>query len=153
MIFGGRDLVPFVKHVQIGQPIGQLIVHNGIHTEGGAGDSLVRGVITRLSAHALSIQPGGRVETVQVGGSMDSTGTGVAAVDVRGEIGTMQVAGGIHAAGADADALRLEGGTLRLRDTEVTSSKGAAIRLTANAGIQLSGVNANGANADVVVER
>jgi hypothetical protein len=139
--------------IQIGQPIGQLIVHNGIHTEGGAGDSLVRGVITRLSAHALSIQPGGRVETVQVGGSMDSTGTGVAAVDVRGEIGTMQVAGGIHAAGADADALRLEGGTLRLRDTEVTSSKGAAIRLTANAGIQLSGVHANGANADVVVER
>ena len=84
---------------------------------------------------------------------MDSTGTGVAAVDVRGEIGTMQVAGGIHATGADADALRLEGGTLRLRDTEVTSSKGAAIRLTANAGIQLSGVHANGANADVVVER
>ena len=47
--------------IQIGQPIGRLIVHNGIHTEGGAGDSLVRGVITRLSAHALSIQPGGRV--------------------------------------------------------------------------------------------
>jgi hypothetical protein len=65
----------------------------------------------------------------------------------------MQVAGGIHAAGADADALRLEGGTLHLSDTKVTASNGAAIRLTANAAIQLSGVHANGANADVVVER
>src|SRR6266540_3634905 len=53
--------------IQIGQPIGRLIVHKGIHTEGGTGDSLVRGVITRLSAHALSIQPGGRVEAVEVG--------------------------------------------------------------------------------------
>jgi hypothetical protein len=139
--------------IQIGQPIGRLIVHKGIHTEGGAGDSLVRGVITRLSAHALSIQPGGRVEAVEVGGRLGSTGADVAAVDVRGEVGTMQVAGGIHAAGADADALRVEGGTLGLRDTEVSASGGAAIRLTANAAIQLSGVHAHGARSDIVVER
>jgi hypothetical protein len=139
--------------IQIGQPIGQLIVRNGIRTEGSAGDSLVRGVITRLSAHTLSIQPGGRVETVHVGGGLDSAGAGVAAVDVRGEIGTMQVVGGIHAAGADADALRLEGGALSLRDTEITASDGAAIRLTANAGIQLRDVHAHGAHGDVVVER
>jgi hypothetical protein len=139
--------------VQIGQPIGRLIVHKGIHTEGGAGDSLVRGVITRLSAHALSIQLGGRVEAVEVGGTLSSSGADVAAVDVKGEVGTMHVAGGIHAAGADADALRLDGGTLSLRDTEVTASGGAAIRLTANAGIQLSGVHAHGAHGDVTVER
>ena len=139
--------------IQIGQPIGRLIVHKGIHTEGGAGDSLVRGVITRLSAHALSIQPGGRVEAVEVGGTLSSTGAGVVAVDVRGEVGAMHVTGGIHAAGADADALSVEGGTLDLRDTQVSASGGAAIRLTANAGIQLNGVHANGARGDVVVER
>lgn len=139
--------------IQIGQPIGRLIVHGGIHTEGGAGDSLVRGVITRLSAHALSIQPAGRVEAVEVGGMLGSTGADVAAVDVRGEVGTMHVAGGIHAGGADADGLRLDGGTLRLFDTEVSASGGAAIRLTANAGIQLSGVHAHGAHGDVVVQR
>ncbi len=139
--------------IQIGQPIGRLIVHKGIHTEGGTGDSLVRGVITRLSAHALSIQPGGRVEAVEVGGALGSTGADVATVDVRGEVGTMHVVGGIHAGGADADALHLEGGTLGLRDTEVSASAGAAIRLTANAGIQLSGVHAHGAHGDVVVQR
>jgi hypothetical protein len=139
--------------IQIGQPIGRLIVHNGIHTEGGAGDSLVRGVITRLSAHALSIQPGGRVEAVEVGGTLASTGADVVAVDVRGEVATMHVARGIHAAGADADGVRVEGGMLRLRDTEVTASGGAAIRLTANAGIELSGVHAQGARGDVVVQR
>ncbi len=106
--------------IQIGQPIGRLIVHRGIHTEGGAGDSLVRGVITRLCAHALSVQPGGRVEAVEVGGALDSTGADVAAVEVRGE---------------------------------VSASGGAAIRLTANAGIQLSGVHAHGAHGDVLVQR
>ena len=138
--------------IQIGQPIGRLIVHNGIHTEGGAGDSLVRGVITRLSAHALSVQPGGRVETVEIGGSLGSAGAGVAAVDVRGEIATMHAAGGIHATGADADALRLEGGTLGLHDTEVSARRGVAIRLTDSAGIRLSAVHAHGAVGDVVVQ-
>ena len=138
--------------IQVGQPIGRLIVHRGIHTDGGAGDSLVRGVITRLSAHALSIQAGGRVEVVEVGGALGSTGAGVAVVDVRGEVGTMHVAGGIHAAGADADALRLEGGRLTLRDTEVSASGGTAIRLTANACVELSGVQAHGAFGDVVVQ-
>jgi hypothetical protein len=139
--------------IQIGQPIGRLIVHRGIHTEGGAGDSLVRGEITRLSAHALSVQPGGRVEAVEVAGALGSTGADVAAVEVRGEVGTMHVVGGIHAAGAGADALRLDGGMLGLRDTEVSASGGAAIRLTANAGIQLSGVHAHGAHGDVLVQR
>jgi hypothetical protein len=34
----------------------------------------------------------------------------------------MQVAGGIQATGPDADALRLPGGALRLRDTEITAT-------------------------------
>ena len=139
--------------IQIGQPIGRLTVRGGIHTEGGAGDSLVRGVITRLSAHALSIQPGGRVDTVEVAGALASSGRDVAAVDVRGEVATMHVTGGIRAAGEGADALRVEGGTLGLRDTEVSANGGTAIRLIANAGIQLSGVHARGGHADVVVER
>lgn len=139
--------------IQVGQPIGRLTVHNGIRTEGGAGDSLVRGVITRLSAHALSIQPGGQVEAVEVAGALASSGPGVAAVDVRGEVATMHVAGGIHAAGEGADALRIEDGNLGMRDTEVSASGGVAIRLTAAAGVQLSGVHARGARGDVVVQR
>jgi hypothetical protein len=138
--------------IQIGQPIGRLTIHRGIHTEGSAGDSLVRGVITRLSAHALSIQARGRIDAVEVAGALASRGADVAAVDVRGEVGTMHVAGGIRAGGAGADALRVEGGTLALRDTEVNANEGAAIRLTGNAGIHLSGVRAHGTHGDVVVE-
>jgi hypothetical protein len=139
--------------IQIGQPIGGLTLRRGVHTEGGAGDSLVRGVITRLSAHALSIQPGGRIEAVEVAGALASDGPDVAAVDVKGEVGRMRVGGGIRAAGAGADAVRVEGGTLGLRDTEVTANEAAAIRLTANAGIRLSRVQARGKHDDVVVER
>jgi hypothetical protein len=139
--------------IQIGQPIGRLIVHGGIHTRGGAGKSLVRGQVVRLAAHALSIQPGGHVRAVEVGGALRSTGAGIAAVDVRGEVDTMYVAGGIHADGADADALRVEGGTLGLRDTRVSADTGVAVRVTGEARLHLSGVQARGSRGDVVVER
>jgi len=139
--------------IQIGQPIGRLTVHRGIHTDGGAGESLVRGAIVRLAAHALSIQAGGRVEAVEVGDALRSTGAGIAAVDVRGEVDTMSVAGGIHADGTDADALRVEGGALGLRDTQVSANTGVAIRVTGESRLHLSGVHARGARGDVVVER
>jgi hypothetical protein len=139
--------------IQISQPIGRLTVHRGIHTGGGAGESLVRGKIVRMAAHALSIQPGGCVEAVEVGDALRSTGAGIAAVDVRGEVDTMYVAGGIHADGADADALHVQGGTLGLRDTQVSANTGVAIRVAGEARLHLSGVNARGARGDVVVER
>jgi hypothetical protein len=116
--------------VQIGQPIGRLTVHNGIRTHGGAGDSLVRGVITRLAAHALSVQPGGRVDQVEVGGSLASAGAGVTAVEVLGEVAEMRVAGGIRAEGDGADALHI-GGSVALYDTDVTARDGAALRVVA----------------------
>ena len=65
----------------------------------------------------------------------------------------MHVAGGIHADGADADALRVEGGALDLRDTQVSANTGVAIRMTGEARGPLSGVHARGARGDVVVER
>ena len=139
--------------IQVGQPIGRLIVHEGIHTHGGAGDSLVRGVITALSAHALSVQPGGRIASVEAGGAFASAGPDVAAVDIRGEVATMRVAGGIHARGKGADALRVDGGTIALHETEVNASDGAAIRLTPSSGIELRNVQALGSHGDVVVEQ
>ena len=84
--------------IQIGQPIGRLTVHNGVSTHGGTGESLVRGEIVRLSAHALSVQPGGRIERVDVGGTLSAAGPGVTAVDIRGEVVEMRVAGGVHGA-------------------------------------------------------
>jgi hypothetical protein len=116
--------------IQIGQPIGRLTVHNGISTAGGAGESLVKGVITRLSAHALSVLAGGGIGEVTIGGAATSAGTGVAAVLVQGEIGRMRVAGGISARGNGSDALHVDGGVLGLYETELHAADGEPLRLT-----------------------
>jgi hypothetical protein len=138
--------------VQIGQPIGRLTIHNGIRTSGGAGDSLVRGEIVRLSAHALSVQPGGQVDRIEVAGGLASAGEQVAAVEVRGEVGAMRVGGGIRAAGPAADALHVNGGRIRLSDTEVSAVEGAAIRVTGAGGVELRDVRPHGDHGDVVVQ-
>src|SRR6201987_4498081 len=36
--------------IQISQPVGQIMVRRGIETYGGTGDSLVKGVVVKLSA-------------------------------------------------------------------------------------------------------
>jgi hypothetical protein len=41
--------------MQISQPVGEIIVQRGIETYGGVGDSLVKGVVRRLSATAFSV--------------------------------------------------------------------------------------------------
>jgi len=113
--------------IQLGQPVGRLTVHKGITTAGAAGDSLVRGAIVRQVAHAVSIVPGGAVE--------------------------MRVGGGIRASGTGADGVRVDGGTVRLSDTEVRAGDGAGVRVTDTGGVELQNVHAHGAHGDVVVER
>jgi len=138
--------------IQVSEPLGRLAVRNGIHTLGGSGESLVKGVITQLSAHALSVLPGGSIGEVDIGGAVTSGGADVATVDVRGEIEMMTVGGGIHAGGTGSDAIHVDGGRLELRDTEVTAADGAAIRLTRSTPGELRGVTARGTRGDVVVE-
>ena len=54
--------------VQISQPIGQLRILRGIETFGATGESLVKGVVTTLSAIGLSIKPGGSAQEVTIAG-------------------------------------------------------------------------------------
>jgi hypothetical protein len=138
--------------IQVGQPIGSLTVHRGIETFGGAGDSLVRGVIMTLSAHALSVQPGGRVEQLDVRGGLRGAGAGVTTVDIRGEVADARVAGGIVATGPGSDALHVASGTLRLNDTEITAADGVAVRVAKGAKGDLRDVRASGASGDLVQE-
>lgn len=42
---------------EISRPVTHLIVHGGITTHGGVGESLVKGVIKQLPAYGLSVQP------------------------------------------------------------------------------------------------
>ena len=85
--------------IQISQPIGRIIVHRGIETFGGAGDSLVKGVVVRLSAIGLSVKAGGSAREIEVDGGIITHGTGVAPLELDGAIQSLRVSGGLETTG------------------------------------------------------
>ena len=91
--------------VQISQPIGRLVVHRGIETFGGTGDSLVKGVVMKLAAVALSIKPGGSAQSIEIEGGVTTHGEGVAPFELHGAIGTLRVSGGFAATGGGFDTI------------------------------------------------
>jgi len=91
--------------IQISQPIGKLVVHRGIETFGGAGQSLVKGVLTSLSAIGLSIKPGGSAREIEISGGIKTSGAGVAPIENHGAIETLHVDGGFLAAGSGFDKI------------------------------------------------
>ena len=91
--------------VQIGQPIGELIVRRGIETFGGTGPSLVKGVVTNLSAIALSIKEGGSVQRIEIEGGIKTHGRGVSPLEQRGSVQNLRVEGGFGSARTDPSAL------------------------------------------------
>jgi hypothetical protein len=90
--------------IQISRPVGEIKVARGIETFGGAGDSLVKGVVTRLSAVALSIKPGGFARRIEIAGGLVTHGRGVEPLELRGAVETLQVADGRSAADAALEA-------------------------------------------------
>lgn len=85
--------------VQVSRPFGRLIVHNGIETHGGQGDSLVQGVITTLAAVGLSVKPGSHAQQIRVGGGIISHGAGVPAIEIHGRVDELTITGGIQSTG------------------------------------------------------
>jgi hypothetical protein len=83
--------------IQISRPVGEIKVARGIETFGGAGDSLVKGVVTRLSAVALSIKPGGFAHRIEVAGGLIAHGRGVDPLELRGGVKFLQIGGGASA--------------------------------------------------------
>ena len=84
--------------IQISQPVGRLVVHRGIETFGGTGDSLVKGVVVKLSAFALSIKPGGSAREIDIDGGIVTHGKGIAPIEMLGSIGELNITGVIKAA-------------------------------------------------------
>lgn len=82
--------------VQIGQPIGTLKIRNGIETFGGTGDSLVKGVITPLSAIGLSVKPGGSAKEVIIDGGIITHGEGIAPIEILGDIQSLKITGSVR---------------------------------------------------------
>lgn len=91
--------------VQISQPVGRIIVHRGIETFGGTGDSLVKGVVMKLSAIALSVKPGGSAREIVISGGVKTNGKGIAPIEQHGAIDVLRVDGGLVAAGGGFDKI------------------------------------------------
>jgi hypothetical protein len=91
--------------VQISQPIGKLVVRRGIETFGGTGDSLVKGVVLKLSVIALIIKPGGSAREIEIAGGIKTNGPGVAPIEQHGSIDTLRVSGGFLTAGGGFDKI------------------------------------------------
>ena len=85
--------------VQISQPVGEITVRRGIETYGGTGDSLVKGVVLKLSAIALSIKPGGSARKIVVAGGLITRGEGVNPLELHGRVDSLQITEGFVAGG------------------------------------------------------
>ncbi|GAB2520650.1 hypothetical protein [Nocardia heshunensis] len=117
---------------EVTRKMGRLAISGDLHTHGGRAPSLVRGVQTDLEAVALSIKPGGGIETVDIGGRLMSEGAGVPAVEIGGTLGRLEVAGGISALGDGADGVHvLFGERFDLADTEIDARHGKPLSYTA----------------------
>jgi hypothetical protein len=87
--------------IQISQPVGRIKVRRGIETYGGTGDSLVKGVVVKLSAIALSVKPGGAAREIDVAGGLVTHGEGISPLELQGDIESLRIADGLTAAGAE----------------------------------------------------
>ena len=85
--------------IQISRPVGQISVRRGIETYGGTGDSLVKGVVMKLAAIALSIKPGGSARKIAITGGLITHGAGVNPLELHGTIDSLQITEGLAADG------------------------------------------------------
>jgi hypothetical protein len=85
--------------IQISQPVGKIKVRRGIETFGGTGKSLVKGVVTELSAIAFSVKPGGSARAIDIAGGAVTHGAGVSPFEFQGAIEGLQVSGNVVADG------------------------------------------------------
>lgn len=105
--------------IQVSRPVGTLIVHEDIETFGAEGESLVKGVITQLSADGLSVKEGGTIDKVEIGGRIVTNGKNVRSLHVQGEIQALTVIGGIHSNGLGSKAVIIENGGVPLDGVEI----------------------------------
>lgn len=91
--------------VQVSQPVGEIRVRRGIETWGATGDSLVKGVVVRLPATALSIKPGGSARKIAIAGGLVTHGRGVNPLELHGTIDSLEIGGGTVAGGGGFESL------------------------------------------------
>jgi hypothetical protein len=80
--------------IQISQPVGDIVVRRGLETFGGSGDSLVKGVVTRLAAIALSVRPGGSAKNISIRGGLRTHGAAIPPLEMLGHIERLDIDNG-----------------------------------------------------------
>jgi hypothetical protein len=85
--------------IQISQPVGEITVRRGIETFGEIGESLVKGVVMRLPATALSIKPGGSGRLISIEGGLITHGAKIDPLELRGRVEKLRITGGFTASG------------------------------------------------------
>ena len=87
--------------VQISKRVGSITIKGGIQTQGGVGNSLVKGVNIELPAYALSVKSGGEIKNLNIIGDVSTAGNEVATVQVEagGIIEQLNITGEIEAMG------------------------------------------------------
>lgn len=96
--------------VQVSKKVGDITIHGNIETQGGLGNTLVKGMNVELPAYALSIKDGGYVNDLTVTGNIATAGDEVTSfiIDAGGEIDHMQVDGKITASGKDSETYTID---------------------------------------------
>lgn len=115
--------------IQVSRPMGTLRVDGDVTTSGGEGLSLVKGVQVVLKAIAVSVKPGGSIESLEVGGRLSTTGDRVVTLDIEDTVRAISVAGGVHAAGHDSDAIVTTVEVPGLAEVQATAASGEASKL------------------------
>ena len=95
--------------VQVSKPLPILEISGDLSTEGGEGQSLVKGVQMSLKAIALSVKPGAEVGKIVVGGQVRTAGNNVISVEIDGDVERIEITGGVTAEGDHSDGMHVRG--------------------------------------------
>ena len=95
--------------IQVSKELPEIEIAGDLVTSGGEGMSLVQGVQTKLKASALSIQEGGHVGRISIGGRLATLSDGVVTLEVNGRLDELRVDRGIAALGKGSQAVQGDG--------------------------------------------
>jgi hypothetical protein len=82
----------------------------------------------KLKAYAVSVQKGGHIGELSIGGALRTEGQGAVTLQVQGKINRLDVREGIHALGQHSDAAAIEGGDVPLEGIQITARDGVRIQ-------------------------
>ncbi len=77
-----------------------------------------------LKAIALSVEPGGVVGSINIGGWVSTTGDNVITIELDGEVDKLQVRGRVVADGQNSNAIYISGDSPDLTTLQVMASHG-----------------------------